>query len=182
MPILENNGVRLRAFETSDAPLIQYVAGDDLIPLISTVSAFPTPEEAQAFIRRQHDRRTEGVGYSFAIADAAKNEAVGQIGLWLPDIKHGRANIGYWIGSKFRRRGYAGEALSQIVNWAFTMPPVERLELYVEPWNEGSWRTAAKVGFRREGLLRKWQEVGSERRDMYMYSLLKGDLPVGDSR
>lgn len=52
-----------------------------------------------------------------------------------------------------------------------------RLELYVEPWNEASWRTAEKAGFRREGLLRQYQEVGGERRDMFMYSLLNTDLP-----
>lgn len=27
-------------------------------------------------------------------------------------------------------------------------------------------------GYEREGLLRSWQEVGDERRDMFMYSLL----------
>ncbi len=46
------------------------------------------------------------------------------------------------------------------------------LELYVEPWNEGSWRAAESAGFTREGLLTHWQKVGDERRDMYMYVLL----------
>jgi RimJ/RimL family protein N-acetyltransferase len=52
---------------------------------------------------------------------------------------------------------------------------IPRLELYVEPWNEASWRTAERVGFTREGLLRSWQLVGTERRDMFMYSLLATD-------
>jgi RimJ/RimL family protein N-acetyltransferase len=175
MPTLEDDGVRLRAFASTDAPLIQHVAADELIPLVTTVSQSPTSEEARAFIARQLDRHVQGVGYSFAVADASTDEAVGQIGLWIPDIKHGRANIGYWIGAKYRRRNYAARALQCLAQWAFTVPSVERLELYVEPWNEGSWRTAEKVGFRREGLLRKWQEVGSERRDMFMYSLLTGE-------
>ena len=51
------------------------------------------------------------------------------------------------------------------------MPGLARLELYVEPWNEGSWRAAEHVGYEREGLLRSWQEVGGQRRDMYMYSM-----------
>lgn len=50
------------------------------------------------------------------------------------------------------------------------------MELYVEPWNEGSWRAAERIGYAREGLLRSWQRVGDERRDMYMYSLLPEDL------
>jgi [ribosomal protein S5]-alanine N-acetyltransferase len=53
---------------------------------------------------------------------------------------------------------------------------LHRIELYVEPWNEGSWRAAERAGYVREGLLRSWQQVGSERRDLYMYSLLPEDL------
>jgi RimJ/RimL family protein N-acetyltransferase len=49
------------------------------------------------------------------------------------------------------------------------------MELYVEPWNTASIRTAEKAGFRREGLLRGWQEVGGERKDMYMFARLSGD-------
>jgi RimJ/RimL family protein N-acetyltransferase len=50
--------------------------------------------------------------------------------------------------------------------------PGDRLELYVEPWNEGSWRAAEAIGYKREGLLRAWQMVGDARKDMYMYSVL----------
>jgi hypothetical protein len=39
-----------------------------------------------------------------------------------------------------------------------------------------SVRTAERVGFRREGLLRGWQQVGDERRDMLMYSTVNIDL------
>lgn len=35
-------------------------------------------------------------------------------------------------------------------------------------------RTAQRVGYRREGLLRQYQYVGPARRDMYIYSLLRG--------
>jgi RimJ/RimL family protein N-acetyltransferase len=52
---------------------------------------------------------------------------------------------------------------------------IARLELYVEPWNTASIRTAESAGFQREGLLRSWQEVGGIRKDMYMYSRLATD-------
>jgi ribosomal-protein-alanine N-acetyltransferase len=52
------------------------------------------------------------------------------------------------------------------------MPEVERLELYVEPWNEASWRAAEAAGYQREGLLRAWQRVGDARKDMFIYSVL----------
>ncbi|MDQ0075873.1 RimJ/RimL family protein N-acetyltransferase [Arthrobacter oryzae] len=64
-------------------------------------------------------------------------------------------------------------------SWALRQPGIHRLELYVEPWNEGSWRTADRNGYAREGLLRSWQDVGGERKDMYMYSRLSYS-PLGD--
>jgi RimJ/RimL family protein N-acetyltransferase len=56
---------------------------------------------------------------------------------------------------------------------------VVRLELYVEPWNVGSIRTAERAGFVREGLLRKAERVGVERRDMFVYGRLRDDLWSG---
>lgn len=172
MPVLRHGAVILRAFEDRDAPLIQAVADDDLIPLITTVPRSGTTADALAFIARQHDRLRTGTGYSFAIADAQSDQAVGQIGLWLHHIDQGRASTGYWIDPRCRRRGYARAALHTLTAWALSLDEVHRLELYVEPWNDGSWRTAESCGFVREGLLRSWQQVGEERRDMYMYSAL----------
>ena len=64
-----------------------------------------------------------------------------------------------------------------LARWALGVLAIPRLELYVEPWNEASIRVAERTGFRCEGLLRSWQEVGAERKDMLMYSLLRADLP-----
>lgn len=173
LPRIEHPPVRLRAFEPRDAGLVASVAGDPLIPLITTVPSSGSPTDVQAYLERQHDRLPAGQGYSFAIADAATDEAVGQIGLWTSEIAAGRATTGYWIGGAHRRRGHAGAALAALTDWAFSLPEVERLQLHVEPWNEASWRAAERCGYQREGLLRSWQRVGAERRDMYVYSRVR---------
>ncbi len=176
MPVLTRLPVILRAFSDSDAGLIQSVAGDPLIPLITTVPAGGDLAGALAFIGRQHQRLSAGQGYSFAITDAASGTPVGQAGLWLRDADHGRAAVGYWVAAPHRRRGYTTAALTALSRWGLGLEGIERLELYVEPWNEGSWRAAERAGYHREGLLRSWQRVGAERRDMYMYSLLPADI------
>jgi RimJ/RimL family protein N-acetyltransferase len=173
MPRLTAGEFLLRAFDYDDVPLVRAVSADPFIPLITTVPSNDSLDEARAYIERQHGRSRTGAGYSFAIALASSDEAVGQIGLWLDNIRHGRASIGYWIAPTHRRRGIAGAALRAITEWGLTLPPVARLELYVEPWNEGSWKTAEAVGYQREGLLRGWQEIDGLRRDMFMYSRLR---------
>lgn len=162
----------LRDFTFADLALIQDASTDALIPLITSVPTTPDAEAALAFVERQHARVRDGQGYSFAIADSITDDAVGQIGLWLSEIANGRVSIGYWLAARHRGRGVARHALQMISTWGSTLPGVHRLELYVEPWNEASWRTAESVGYQREGLLHDWQAVGEERRDMYMYALL----------
>lgn len=170
LPRIEHLPVRLRAFEPRDADLVASVADDPLIPLVTTVPASGSPADVQAYLDRQHDRLRTGQGYSFAIADAASDEAVGQIGLWTSDIGAARATTGYWVAAAHRRKGYGAAALAALTDWALSLPEVARLQLHVEPWNESSWRAAERCGYEREGLLRSWEQVGAERRDMYVYS------------
>ena len=129
-----------------------------------------------AFIARQHERASSGEGYSFAVADATTDVCWGQIGLW--PLGDGRASIGYWVVASARRRGVARRALQIVSAWALALPGIDRLELYVEPWNEGSWRAAERSDYTREGLVRSWQTVGDQRRDMYMYSRLRAKPPT----
>lgn len=173
MPRLVAGEFVLRAFEFGDVALIQEASADPFIPLVTTVPTTESVTEARAFILRQHSRSDSGAGYSFAIAERETNRALGQIGLWLDNIRHGRASVGYWIVASARRRGIAGTALRAITEWGLRRPEVARLELYVEPWNTGSWKTAERTGYEREGLLRGWQEVGGQRRDMFMYGKLR---------
>ncbi len=172
LPSLRLGSVVLRRFFETDASVVREASADPLIPLITTVPTAPSDEEVAAYITRQQSRRTDGIGYSFAIADADSNAAVGQIGLWLHDFRFGRVSVGYWVAPSARRRRYATTAIMCVTEWGFSLPGVARVELYVEPSNEPSWRAAEAAGFYREGLLRSWQAVGTERRDMFMYARL----------
>ena len=58
---------------------------------------------------RQRGRLAEGYGFSFAIAEAGTDGAVGGIGLWLTALAQGRATAGYSViasarGAAWRRR------------------------------------------------------------------------------
>lgn len=173
LPRLECEHLILRAFGPEDVSTVLEASTDPRIPAITTVPSHPDSAAAAVFIQRQHQRAETGEGYSFAIATAAGEAAIGQIGLW--PLSRERASIGYWIVPSARGRGVATSALVALSRWGLELPGVHRLELYAEPRNRGSCRTAEKAGYYREGLLRGWQEVHGERRDMYMYSLLRTD-------
>jgi [ribosomal protein S5]-alanine N-acetyltransferase len=175
VPTLAAGPFRLRPFALTDIDVVREASADPLIPLITTVPAAFTEDEGRGFIERQWSRAEQRTGYSFAIADASSDRAVGQVGLWLKDIGQGRASVGYWVAGSARGRRAAAFAVVTLSRWAHHDLRVPRLQLYVEPWNTASIRTAERAGFQREGLLRSWQQVGDERKDMYMYARLRTD-------
>lgn len=165
-------GVVLRAFRDDDIETVREASRDPLIPDLTTVPRDADRRGALAYVARQHRRLRSGAGYSFAIADTA-DHAIGQIGLWLVRDDPGRASIGYWIVESARGKGHASAALRALSEWAWSLPSLERLELFVEPRNTGSWKAAEAAGFEREGVLRSWRVIRSERRDLFVYSRIR---------
>jgi RimJ/RimL family protein N-acetyltransferase len=175
VPTLLAGSLRLRPFSVADLDLIREASADPYIPLITTVPAAFSVDEGRRFIERQWSRAEEGVGYSFAIADAGTDRACGHAGLWLRDVSRGRAEVGYWVVGSARGRGAAALAAQTLAGWAHRELGIPRVELFVEQWNTASQRSAERAGFRREGLLRSWQEIGGQRKDMLIYSRLPAD-------
>jgi [ribosomal protein S5]-alanine N-acetyltransferase len=165
--------VVLREATASDLPMVRELATDPYVPLIGTLPAHASAAEALAWIERNRGRWAEGRGFSFAVAEAATGRAVGQLGLWLAELPKGRAEIGYSIVPSARRRGFAAAALTAATAFAWTIPELHRIELHIEPWNTGSLRTAERAGYQREGLLRSYQEIGGQRRDLLLYAAVR---------
>lgn len=152
---------------------------DPYVPTIGTLPPHAGDDEALEWISRQHRRYDEGTGFSFAIAEAATDAAVGQCGLWLSQLPEGRATAGYSVAPSARGRGYAADALTALTAFGWTVPGLFRIALYIEPWNVGSIRTAERAGYLREGLLRSHQEIAGVRRDMLLYAAVRPeDRPV----
>jgi ribosomal-protein-alanine N-acetyltransferase len=165
--------VVLREFLPADVAMARELSTDPYVPLIGTLPANASPQEAQDWIDRQRGRLAEGAGFSFVIADATTNRALGDIGLWLTFLARGRASAGYSVARSARGRGIAAAALTALTPFAWSIPGLYRIELYIEPWNVGSIKTAERAGYEREGLLRSHAEIGGRRRDMLLYALIR---------
>jgi [ribosomal protein S5]-alanine N-acetyltransferase len=162
--------VVLRAFTDEDAYLAVELGEDPYIPIIGSLPAHPTAQQALEWVRRQRGQLAERERFSFAIADAESDIAVGAIGLGLRDMSAGRATAGYAVSPAHRGRGIATSALKALTTFAWTIPALYRVELYIEPWNTSSIHVAEAAGYQREGLLRSHQEIGGTRRDMLLYA------------
>lgn len=165
--------VRLRAFEERDADMLMDLSTDAYVPMIGSLPRNASREDALADIERQLNRLDTGAGYSFCVADKDTDEALGTAGLHLPPIAAGRATAGYSVAPRNRGRRVAGQALTALTQFAWSIPQLFRVELYIEPWNSASVRTAEIAGYELEGLLRSYQEIGGKRVDMLLYATIR---------
>lgn len=165
--------VWLRAFAERDVPMLMDLSTDPYVPKIGTLPANASREEALAYIGRQADRLETGAGYSFCVADRETDEARGTAGLHLTAVAAGRASAGYSVAPRSRGRGIAGRALTALTRFAWSHQALHRVELYIEPWNLASVRTAERAGYVREGLLRSHQEIGGRRVPMLLYAAIR---------
>lgn len=146
---------------------------DSYVPQIGSLPSNASQAQALDWVARQQHRHSEGAGFSFTIAEAQTGRAVGHCGLWLKELPSGRATAGYSIRPSARGRGLASDAVTALTTFAWSIEQLHRVELYIEPWNIGSVRTAEHAGYQREGLLRSHQEIGGQRRDMLLYSQVR---------
>lgn len=165
--------VRLRGFAERDVAMLMDLSSDPHVPTIGSLPANANRQEALAYIERQVDRLDTGAGYSFCVADKATDQALGTACLHLASITTGRATAGYSVAPRNRGRRVATQALTALTWFAWSIPELHRIELYIEPWNRGSARTAELAEYEREGLLRSHQWIDRKRVDMLLYAAIR---------
>lgn len=79
--------------------------------------------------------------------------------------------IGYWVDSDAAGGGVASGAVALGVDHAFGVVGLHRLEATVQPDNRASQAVLAKVGFRQEGLLKRYMDVNARWRDHLLFGL-----------
>lgn len=93
-----------------------------------------------------------------------------------PGDDHHRAHVSYALSAEYWGLGIATDALKKAIAKVFKkFSYLARIEALVEEENKGSQRVLEKVGFRKEGLLRKYGFNKGDIRDMIMYSFLSTD-------
>ncbi len=87
--------------------------------------------------------------------------------------------VGYWVESGAAGGGVATAAVALAVDHAFGPVGLHRVEATVRPENAASLRVLAKLGFRDEGLLRRYLEVDGAWRDHRLLALTQDEVGTG---
>jgi [ribosomal protein S5]-alanine N-acetyltransferase len=73
--------------------------------------------------------------------------------------------LGYSIDASETGKGYMTEALDTAIRYVFDSVRLHRIEANIQPENAPSLRVAQKLGFREEGLARKYLKIDSKWHD-----------------
>ena len=76
-------------------------------------------------------------------------------------------------------RGMASLAVALVCDHVFGAARLHRLQADIRPENGPSQRLVERLGFRYEGLLRRYLDIDGDWRDHRSYALLAEDLPAG---
>ncbi len=87
--------------------------------------------------------------------------------------------VGYWVDSTRQGSGVATAALALAVGHALGPVGLHRVEATIAPENLSSQRVVAHLGFRQEGLLRRYLDINGAWRDHLLFALTKEEVPGG---
>jgi [ribosomal protein S5]-alanine N-acetyltransferase len=172
VPVLETPRLRLRPYRAEDVEAMFALYSD---PRVMRYWSFPPWIEiaqARIYISRCLAGMNSGEIFPWVIAERSSDRLIGAMTLFSLHADQLRAEIGYSLSPDYQGRGLATEALRAGLAHAFDDLGLVRVEADIDPRNEASWRLLERIGFQREGLLRKRWRVNGEVCDTAFYGLL----------
>ncbi|WP_312099423.1 GNAT family protein [Niallia sp.] len=175
-PIIETKRLYLRNVTSEDAKdMFTYLSDQEVVQHMG-LEPYNSPEEVLEEINWYKSIWEEGTGIRWCITLKDEDTVIGSCGFLNMQPKHYKTEIGYELSRHYWGQGIASEALEAVLTYGFEHLSLERIEALIEPLNISSQKLVEKQGFLREGLLRHYEYTCGKFDDLYMYSILKGDL------
>ena len=87
--------------------------------------------------------------------------------------------IGYWIAERFAGRGVTPAAVALVTDHCLGPLGLHRVEICIRPENAASLRIVEKLGFRYEGLRRRYIHIDGGWRDHFAFAVTAEEVPFG---
>jgi RimJ/RimL family protein N-acetyltransferase len=172
----------LRRFGESDVEPFMAYRFDPEVARFQTWDAC-TRQQALGFIREQQSVQPgiPGIWFQYAIALKNSGALIGDCGLFTHHDDRQQADIGYTLAREFQGQGYATEAVSRILDFAFGELTMHRIVAMVDCENRASVALLERLGMRREAHFIQNFWFKGRWGDEYWYAML-GDEWLGKKR
>ncbi len=112
-------------------------------------------------------------GIYWAIATKNDDRLIGTCGYETWHKNHARLELVYDLDPNFWGKNIMHLALEQIINFAFSNMPINRIEAVTTPDNDKSKKVLQKLSFTEEGMLRQYRYFKYNFTDVLIFSLLR---------
>lgn len=137
-----------------------------------------TPMTYGAMIRTGNSEARAGRALPFGIF--YQRELVGQIsvgGIAWSSLR--TCHVGYWIDRGHAGQGLMPRALALVGDYCFGPLGLHRIEVNIRPENNASLAVVGKLGFRNEGLRRRYLHINGQWCDHWSFALTAEERPYG---
>ncbi|MDA9918151.1 GNAT family N-acetyltransferase, partial [Pontimonas sp.] len=136
------------------------------------------PADTKASIRGLLKAAKDGTGLPLVMI--SERQLVGQLNV--SQITYGSlssANLGYWVTESAAGQGFTTLAVAMATDYLFFEKGLHRMEVCIRPENTASLRVVAKLGFRYEGLRRRYIHINGKWADHFCFALVQEEVRGG---
>jgi RimJ/RimL family protein N-acetyltransferase len=134
------------------------------------------PAGTLAILQRYADSQARGEGRIFGIWVDGKLSGGTLFRTW--ETKTDMCEVGVWLSPEVTGRGLVTTAVTAMIDWAFQVRGMHRVEWRCAAGNEPSRKVAQRLGMTLDGTLRQSFPHNGERHDAEVWSVLAPEWPT----
>ncbi len=179
--VLDTARLRLRPLQPADAPAVYALHADPEGMRYWATPPWTDPAEADALLTRDRAGLAAGDYIRLGLERRTHGQAgqdgrlIGLCSLFAFHLPSRRCEVGYMLARDCWGGGLMHEALTALMDYAFGVLDMNRVEADIDTRNAASGRALRRLGFQLEGTLRQRWIVAGEVSDTGLYGLLRQD-------
>jgi len=167
---LTSKNIKLRALEPQDLDFLFHVENDTSFWEVSnTVVPFSQYILSQ-YLANAHQDIYEAKQLRLIIEN--QGNPIGMIDLFDFDPQHHRAGIGIVLLDKFQHKGFANEALTIFIKYAFNTLQLHQLYANITTDNQQSIKLFTNNNFELIGIKKDWIHIDNQYKDEGLYQII----------
>jgi [ribosomal protein S5]-alanine N-acetyltransferase len=178
-PILKTERLLLREFYLTDAVAVFDSLSQEVATKYINRGPMQSLDEAEKLVEVRASLFERGIGIRWAITLRENPDyLIGSCGYYKMDKGNHSVETGYDLHPTFWREGLMTEALTAVINFAYSdqfFYYLNRIQALTYVDNQASIGLLMKLGFQEEGLLREAGYWENQYHDLRSFSLLRGD-------
>ncbi|SFC61204.1 GNAT family N-acetyltransferase [Pseudoalteromonas denitrificans] len=174
-PTLTTSRLLLDEVTLVDTAEIYEIFSDSKVIKYYDFEQFTDLKQAVELIEQDQKKYNNGSHLRWAVREKTSLKLIGSIGIKWNNDNHS-ATLGYEFNQSTWGKGFATEALKQVINYLLIIEEVKkinRLEAFTMQGNHASEKVLLKLGFKSEGLLRGYGYWKQQYHDLNIFSRLR---------